>query len=107
MPRRKLRLARARAEVGEMSRRKDIAAEQPLTEWRKDLEHDALREESAIGAAMNPPGHTPGSRAEPATEMGTTQSAIARPKGGKSKASTTAVEKIARGHRTLLTWTYR
>ena len=69
-------------------------------EWRNDpdyvCEYEALEEEFAIArAVISARAHAGLTQEELARRMGTTQSAIARLEGGKSKPSTSTLEKLA------------
>ena len=68
--------------------------------WRKDpafmREYDALEEEFALAHALIKARADAGlTQEELAERMGTTQSAIARMEGGKSRPSTTTLAKVA------------
>ncbi len=68
--------------------------------WRADpefqREHEALEEEFALAAAVIKARSEAGlTQEELARRMGTTQSAIARMEGGKSRPSTTTLQKLA------------
>lgn len=69
-------------------------------EWRKDpvyrCEYEALKEEFAIARAVIAARvHAGLTQEELASRMGTSQSAIARLEGGKSRPSTATLEKLA------------
>jgi ribosome-binding protein aMBF1 (putative translation factor) len=69
-------------------------------EWRKDpdyvREYEALEEEFAMARAVIAARvHAGLTQEELARRMGTTQSVIARLEGGKSKPSTSTLEKLA------------
>jgi ribosome-binding protein aMBF1 (putative translation factor) len=71
-----------------------------FAEWRKDpryvAAYDALEEEFALAAAVIAArAHAGLTQAQLAERMGTTQSAIARLEGGKSKPTTATLEKLA------------
>lgn len=68
--------------------------------WRADpefqREYEALEEEFALAAAVIKARSEAGlTQEELARRMGTTQSAIARMEGGKSRPSTTTLQKLA------------
>jgi len=90
-----------------MSREKTIPADALFSEWRKDpdyvAEYDAVEEEFAIASAMIAARtHAGLTQAELAKKMGTTQSVIARLEAGKSKPSTSTLEKLAKATGTRL-----
>jgi transcriptional regulator with XRE-family HTH domain len=69
-------------------------------EWRNDpdyvREYEALEEEFAMArAVISARTHAGLTQEELARRMGTTQSVIARLEGGKSKPSTSTLEKLA------------
>lgn len=69
-------------------------------EWRKDpeyvREYDSLEEEFVVArAVISARVHAGLTQEELARRMGTTQSAIARLESGKSKPSTSTLEKLA------------
>ena len=76
-------------------------------EWHKDpeymREYEALEEEFALAAALIGARADSGlTQEEIAVRMGTTQSAIARLEGGKSRPSTTTLAKFAKATGTRL-----
>ena len=76
-------------------------------EWHKDpeymREYEALEEEFALAAALIRARADSGlTQEEIAVRMGTTQSAIARLEGGKSRPSTTTLAKFAKATGTRL-----
>ena len=76
-------------------------------EWRKDpeymREYEALEEEFALAAALIRARADSGlTQEEIAIRMGTTQSAIARLEGGKSRPSITTLAKFAKATGTRL-----
>ncbi|MFM5894089.1 MAG: helix-turn-helix domain-containing protein [Novosphingobium sp.] len=76
-------------------------------EWFKDpdfvRDYDALEEEFALAAALIKARADAGlTQEELAQRMGTTQSAIARLEGGKSRPSTTTLAKLAKATGTRL-----
>jgi len=80
--------------------RKPKAASALFAKWRKDPKYvaafDALEGEFAIAAAVMRARTEAGlTQEELARRMGTTQSAIARLEGGKSRPSTATLEKLA------------
>ena len=90
-----------------MSKRKTIRADDLFSEWRKDpgyvVEYDALGEEFAIASAVMAARSYAGlTQEELAKRMGTTQSVIARLEAGKSKPSTSTLEKLAKATGTRL-----
>ncbi len=90
-----------------MTRQKSKSVETLFADWRKDrryvAEYDALQEEFSLAAAVIAArSHAGLSQLELAERMGTTQSVIARLEGGKSKPSTTTLEKLARATGTRL-----
>lgn len=90
-----------------MSREKTIPADALFSEWRKDpdyvAEYDAVEEEFGIASAMIAArAHAGLTQAELAKKMGTTQSVIARLEAGKSKPSTSTLEKLAKATGTRL-----
>ena len=90
-----------------MSKKKTIPAEDLFSEWRKVpdyvAEYGALEEESAIASALIAArSHAGLTQAELAERMGTTQSVIARLEAGKSKPSTSTLEKLAKATGTRL-----
>jgi ribosome-binding protein aMBF1 (putative translation factor) len=88
-------------------KKKTIPVDDLFAKWREDpayvAEYRALEEEFGIAAAViaarTQAGLTQGELAE---RMGTTQSAIARLEGGKSKPSTSTLEKLAKATGTRL-----
>ncbi len=90
-----------------MTRKRKRQVDDLFAEWRKDprylAEYDALDEEftsaAAVIAARTHAGLT---QEELAARMGTTQSVIARLEGGRSKPSTTTLEKLAKATGTRL-----
>ena len=79
-----------------------------FADWRQDpryvAEYDALGKEfSLVAAVIAARTHAGLTQEELAVRMGTTQSAIARLEGGKSKPSTTTLEKLAKATGTRLT----
>ena len=91
-----------------MTRKKNTTpAEKLFREWRKDDKYvkayDALEGEFAIAAALIAArAHAGLTQGELAKRMGTTQSVIARLEGGKSKPSTSTLEKLAKATGTTL-----
>ena len=90
-----------------MTKKKTIPADDLFSEWRKDpdyvAEYDALEEEFAIASAVIAArSHAGLTQAELAKRMGTTQSVIARLEAGKSKPSTSTLEKLAKATGTKL-----
>jgi ribosome-binding protein aMBF1 (putative translation factor) len=87
--------------------RKNIPASRVFQQWQNDpeyrAEYEALEEEFAIAAAIIA-ARTQArlTQAELAERMGTTQSVIARLEGGKSKPSTSTLEKLAKATNTRL-----
>ncbi len=78
-----------------------------FAEWRKDpeyvREYDALEEEFALAAALiKARADADLTQEEIARRMGTTQSAVARLEGGKSRPSTTTLAKFAKATGTRL-----
>jgi ribosome-binding protein aMBF1 (putative translation factor) len=76
-------------------------------EWFKDpefvREYEALEEEFALATALIKARADAGlTQEEIATRMGTTQSAVARLEGGKSRPSTTTLAKFAKATGTRL-----
>lgn len=76
-------------------------------EWFKDSEfvreYEALEEEFALATALIKARADAGlTQEEIATRMGTTQSAVARLEGGKSRPSTTTLAKFAKATGTRL-----
>ena len=76
-------------------------------EWHKDpeyvREYEALEEEFALASALIRARADSGlTQEEIAVRMGTTQSAIARLEGGKSRPSTTTLAKFAKATGTRL-----
>ena len=79
---------------------KSIPMEKLFAEWRKDpeymREYEALEGEFALAHALIKARADAGlTQEELAERMGTTQSAIARMEGGKSRPSTTTLAKVA------------
>lgn len=90
-----------------MSKQKTISVDKLFGEWRKDRKYveayDALEKEFAIAAAVIAArSHAGLTQKELAERMGTTQSAIARLEGGKSRPSTSTLEKLAKATGTTL-----
>ena len=90
-----------------MRKKKTIPADELFSEWRKApgyvAEYDALSEEFAIASAVIAArSHAGLTQEELAKRMGTTQSAIARLEAGKSKPSTSTLEKLAKATGTRL-----
>lgn len=84
-----------------------VPVDEVFAEWRQDpayvREHASLEEEFAIAAAVIAArSHAGLTQQELAERMGTTQSVIARLEGGKSKPSTTTLEKLAHATGTRL-----
>ena len=80
--------------------RKSIPVEESFARWRKDpeyiREYDALEEEYALAAQIIGARARAGlSQAELAERMNTSQSAIARLEGGRSRPSTRTLRKLA------------
>lgn len=79
---------------------KTIPLEKLFAKWRQDpeymREYEALEEEFALAYALIKARSDAGlTQEELAQRMGTTQSAVARLEGGKSKPSTTTLAKFA------------
>ena len=90
-----------------MTRRKTIPAKRVFREWRKDpaylREYQALEEEFALASAVIGARTAAGLTQEQLAErMRTSQSAIARLEGGRSKPSTSTLAKIAEATGTRL-----
>lgn len=90
-----------------MNRKSTIPADALFSKWRKDsayvAEYNALDGEFAIAAAVIAArSHAGLTQEELAKKMGTTQSVIARLEGGKSKPSTSTLEKLAKATGTKL-----
>ena len=90
-----------------MSRKRTRPMDDLFAEWRKDpryvAEYDALEEEFTLAAAVIAARvHAGLTQEQLAHRMGTTQSVIARLEGGKSKPSTTTLEKLAQATGTRL-----
>ena len=90
-----------------MSRKRTRSMDDLFAEWRKDphyvAEYDALEEEFTLAAAVIAArAHAGLTQEQLALRMGTTQSVIARLEGGKSKPSTTTLEKLAQATGTRL-----
>lgn len=86
---------------------KTTSMDELFAEWRKDpayvREFDALEEEFALAIALIKARADAGlTQEELAKRMGTTQSAIARLEGGKSRPSTTTLAKLAKATGTRL-----
>ena len=86
---------------------KTTTMDELFAEWRKDpayiRQYDALEEEFALAAALIKARADAGlTQEELAQRMGTTQSAIARLEGGKSRPSTTTLAKLAKATGTKL-----
>lgn len=87
--------------------RKFIPARELIDQWMKDpefaKEYDALEEEFALASAViGARAKANLTQAELANRMNTTQSAIARLEGGKSRPSTSTLEKLAKATGTRL-----
>ncbi len=90
-----------------MTRKRKRQVDDLFAEWRKDprylAEYDALDEEFTLAAAVIAARTYAGlTQEELAARMGTTQSVIARLEGGRSKPSTTTLEKLAKATGTRL-----
>jgi ribosome-binding protein aMBF1 (putative translation factor) len=90
-----------------VTRRKTIPAKRVFREWRKDpaylREYQALEEEFALASAVIGARTAAGLTQEQLAErMRTSQSAIARLEGGRSKPSTSTLAKIAEATGTRL-----
>ena len=90
-----------------MTRKRNRQVDDLFSEWRKDprylAEYDALDEEFTLAAAVIAARtHAGLTQEELAARMGTTQSVIARLEGGRSKPSTTTLEKLAKATGTRL-----
>ena len=90
-----------------MTRKRNRQVDDLFAEWRKDprylAEYDALDEEFTLAAAVIAARtHAGLTQEELAARMGTTQSVIARLEGGRSKPSTTTLEKLAKATGTRL-----
>jgi DNA-binding XRE family transcriptional regulator len=86
---------------------KTIPLETLFAEWRKDSEYlrefEAQAEEFALATALIMARSEAGlTQEELAKRMGTTQSAVARLEGGKSRPSTTTLAKFAKATGTRL-----
>ena len=91
---------------------KEIPVETLFATWRNEPGYqealDTLDSEFALASAIIAARRHAGlTQAELAERMGTTQSTIARLEGGKSKPSTTTLEKIASATGTELTIGFR
>ena len=83
-----------------MSKKRTKQMNDLFVEWRKNpryvAEYDVLEGEFALAAAVIAARtHAGLTQEELAVRMGTTQSVIARLEGGKTKPSTTTLEKLA------------
>lgn len=90
-----------------MSKAKTISAHDLFGVWRRDPEYteeyNALAEKFAIASAvMAARCHAGLTQAELAKRMGTTQSVIARLETGRSRPSTSTLEKLAKATGTKL-----
>ena len=90
-----------------MSKKKTIAADKLFAKWREDPTYveayEALEKEFAIAAAViSARSHAGLTQEELAKRMGTTQSVIARLEGGKTRPSTSTLEKLAQATGTKL-----
>ncbi len=90
-----------------MTKKRNQKMDDLFAEWREDpryvAEYDALEEEFALAAAVIAArSFAKLTQEELAVRMGTTQSVIARLEGGKSKPSTTTLEKLAKATGTRL-----
>ena len=90
-----------------MTRKRNRQVDDLFAEWRKDprylAEYDALDQEFTLAAAVIAARtHAGLTQEELAARMGTTQSVIARLEGGRSKPSTTTLEKLAKATGTRL-----
>ena len=86
---------------------KTIPIETLFAKWREDpeyvREYDALEEEFALATALIAARANSGlTQEEIAQRMGTTQSAVARLEGGRSRPSTTTLAKFAKATGTKL-----
>jgi ribosome-binding protein aMBF1 (putative translation factor) len=84
-----------------------IPARQLFDKWRKDAEYvrefEALEDEFALAAALIKARSEAGlTQEEVAERMGTTQSAVARLEGGRSRPSTKTLAKFAEATGTRL-----
>lgn len=84
-----------------MTRRKTVAAQELFREWEKDpifrAEYDSLDDEFTLAAALikaRDAAHM--TQEDVAKAMGTSQEAIARLEGGKSRPSTRTLQSFAR-----------
>lgn len=90
-----------------MTNKKTIPAKDLISDWSQDPafvnEYTALEEEFALAAAVIAARTYAGlTQTELAEKMGTSQSAIARLEGGRSKPSTSTLEKLAQATGTKL-----
>ena len=90
-----------------MKRKSRVPVSDLFGEWRKDAryvtEYATLDDEFGIAAAVIAArSHAGLTQAQLAERMGTTQSAIARLEGGKSRPSTTTLQKLAHATGTRL-----